>query len=43
MGAGGKVSSERHGKAAVTALLRTGLPPLVDTPEPRWVAGSFSG
>ena len=43
MGAGGKVASERHGKAAASAPLRTDLPLLVDMPEPRSVSGSFSG
>lgn len=36
MGVGGKVVSERHGKAAATALLST-EPRLVDTPEPEWI------
>lgn len=43
MGAGGKVASERHGKAAVTAPLSTDLPLLGDMPEPKSVSGSFSG
>lgn len=43
MGAGGKVASERYGKAAATAPLSTDLPPLVDVPEPRSISGAFSG
>lgn len=39
MGAGRKVASERHGKAAAAALLSTDLPLLVDMPKHRIVSG----